>query len=54
LRRIDKAELELREVKVGTGNYDDYERRGRVRVLKRWLAQDSERLRVLLGAKNQL
>jgi hypothetical protein len=47
LRRRETAH----EVKAGTGYYNDDERRARVRVLKRWIAQNGARLRVLWGAK---
>lgn len=53
VRRLDNAEIELREVKAGTGYYDDAERRQRVRVLRRWIAADEARLRSLLGGNNQ-
>ena len=51
VRRLDKAEIELRELKAESGLYDDDERRQRVRALRRWIKQDSAKLRALLGAK---
>lgn len=57
VRRIDAAELELREllVRVGSDPFFDKDdkraRRTRRRVLRRWLAEDRARLGELLGAK---
>jgi hypothetical protein len=52
-RRIDKLEIELRELKAGDGYYDDDERRLRIRSVRRWIKQDSAELRALLGGNNQ-
>lgn len=54
-RRMAANEIELREVRAGFGRYfSDVDRKKRVRVLKRWLAQDEVTLRALLGAGNQM
>lgn len=59
VRRIDKAELELRELlapggiysRVGVSGYlGERERDQRAQALRDWLAQDQGRLRALLGA----
>lgn len=54
IARLDKAEVELRDVRAGSGSaifLDQAERRSRARVLKRWIAEDRAKLRALLGAK---
>ena len=50
-RRLDKNEVELRELQGGTGFWSDDERRQRVRLLKAWLKADTEEFRALLGQK---
>lgn len=50
-KRLDKNEVELRELQGGTGFWSDDERRQRVRLLKAWLKADTEELRALLGQK---
>ena len=53
LRRLDKAEIELRELKVGSVYSDDEESRLRMSALRRWIKQDGAKLRALLGANSQ-
>ena len=53
VRRIDRYEVELREVKTGTGYFDDDERRARLRALRRWIRNDTAQLRALLGGNIQ-
>lgn len=53
VRRLDKLEIELRELKAGNGYYDDDERGNRMRNVRRWIKQDSAKLRALLGGNNQ-
>lgn len=54
LNRIDRAELEQREIKAGGWAGDDDERRTRLNALRRWLKADEAKLRALLGANNQI
>src|SRR5687768_12211827 len=57
VKRIEKAELEIRELNARYGRFeyaDADERRSRLREMRRWLAEDQARLRALLGAKNQM
>lgn len=59
VRRIDSAEMEIRELspgghltRIGTRGYHDAtERAQRLRALRRWLAEDQAKLRALLGVK---
>lgn len=54
-RRIEKYELEQREVKAGNHSYyeqEDYDRR--LRALRTWIKRDNATLRALLGGKNQI
>jgi len=53
VRRLDTSERELRELKAGSGYYDDDERRQRMRAVRRWIKQDSAKLHALLGGNNQ-
>lgn len=48
-KRLDKNEVELRELQGGGGFWSDDERRKRVRLLKAWLAEDRAELAKLLG-----
>ena len=48
-RRLDKNEVDLRELQGGTGFLSDDERRARLRMIKVWLAADYVELRALLG-----
>ena len=48
-RRLDKNEVELRELQGGSGFWSDDERRARLRMIKVWLAADYVELRALLG-----
>lgn len=53
VRRIERAELELREISVRDAMLDEdvrCARRSRRRVLRRWIRDDSVALRALLGA----
>lgn len=52
VRRLDKAEIQLRETKAGGwSGFDDDDRRARMRALRRWIKADSAKLRALLGVK---
>lgn len=53
VRRLDKAEVELREIKAGAWYGEDEERAQRMRALRRWIKQDGAELRSLLGSNNQ-
>jgi hypothetical protein len=54
VRRVDRAELALRELKAGElGDYrhlDTDERRKVIALYRRWLAEDQAKLRALIGA----
>jgi hypothetical protein len=53
VRRIERQEIELRELAVRDGSLGDEERserRSRRRVLRRWLEADNRALRALLGS----
>ena len=53
VRRIDRIELEIRELKAGDlgalSFMDDDERRQALRLKRRWLAEDQSALRAMLG-----
>lgn len=51
VKRIDSAEIELRELRTGSGYFDEDERRSRMRHIRRWLKEDRKRLYALLGAR---
>ena len=51
VRRLDKSEIELRSLKVDGGFYSDEDRRKRMAALRRWIKEDTAKLRSLLGAK---
>jgi len=54
-RRVERYELEQREVKAGNhAYYDDSERQRRLRALRRWIKTDNAKLRAILGANNQV
>jgi hypothetical protein len=53
VRRIDRAEIEVRELTEKVRDREDYDRihwLRRLRVVRRWLADDQAKLRALLGA----
>jgi len=55
LRRLDRRlatyELEQREIKVNAEDWpDENDRQKRLRALRRWIRQDEDRLRELIGA----
>lgn len=55
IRRIDRRlgayEVEQRELKAdGPDEFDDEDRQKRLRALRKWIRQDEDRLRVLVGA----
>lgn len=52
-KRIDTTEISLRELRGGGGYWPDDSRQQRMRLLKRWLAQDDAELRKLLGQNDQ-
>lgn len=55
-RRIDKAEVEIRELEWKARDREAYDRDAwlrRLRALRSWLAADREALRVLLDAPEQ-
>lgn len=50
-RRLEKYALEQREVKANPEDWpDEEERQKRLRALRRWIRQDEERMRELIGA----
>lgn len=51
VRRLDKAEIELRGIKAGEW-CSQPERR--IRALRRWIKKDTAKLRALLGGNNQI
>jgi len=56
VKRINAAEIELREIQCATEDFaglDQDERRRRTRFLRRWLVEDRTKLRALLGGNNQ-
>ena len=54
VRRLEKYELELRELKVHTNHWDLPWRGRRMRALKRWIETDTAKLREILCANNQV
>jgi hypothetical protein len=51
VRRIDKYQIELRELKAGSWHYSADERRERLTDVRGWVRKDTARLRVLLGGR---
>jgi len=57
VRRVDKLEVEERELRAKCGRFeylDEDERKAQLRTVRRWLAEDLTKLRVLLGAPRDL
>lgn len=54
VRRLDKYEIEQREIKAANTAFNDWERSRRMRQLRTWIKKDRAKLQALLGVRIQI